>query len=182
MPFGGVKASGHGRFGESFASFLKLPLYNMLHAAPRPKPRPRSRSKLALTQRPGGPEGLRSLCHVKAITEDRLFSLIRTPIPGAVGTSGASVSPPRLHCCSQLVQKCCSRTPAHAGHRFPFTARLDLVGVSPRSRAARIRPEMVVQALGSWGGVAERLGVMASTTTAQEVSVSPLGARGKLID
>lgn len=47
MPFGGVKASGHGRFG--------------------------------------GEEGLRSLTQPKAITEDRFFSWIRTPIPRAVG-------------------------------------------------------------------------------------------------
>lgn len=33
----------------------------------------------------GGEEGLRSLCSAKAITEDRLFSLIKTPIPRAVG-------------------------------------------------------------------------------------------------
>ncbi|EAL18834.1 hypothetical protein CNBI0950 [Cryptococcus deneoformans B-3501A] len=46
MPFGGVKASGHGRFG--------------------------------------GEEGLRSLCSVKAITEDRFFSWIRTTIPRPV--------------------------------------------------------------------------------------------------
>jgi hypothetical protein len=47
MPFGGVKSSGHGRFG--------------------------------------GEEGLRALCAVKAITEDRFFSWIRTPIPKPVG-------------------------------------------------------------------------------------------------
>ncbi|KAK6908563.1 meiotic Sister-Chromatid recombination aldehyde dehydrogenase [Kwoniella mangroviensis CBS 8886] len=46
MPFGGVKASGHGRFG--------------------------------------GEEGLRSLCSVKSITEDRFFSYIRTSIPPPV--------------------------------------------------------------------------------------------------
>lgn len=46
MPFGGVKASGHGRFG--------------------------------------GEEGLRSLCSIKAITEDRFFSWIRTTIPRPV--------------------------------------------------------------------------------------------------
>jgi hypothetical protein len=53
MPFGGVKASGHGRFG--------------------------------------GEEGLRSLCAVKAITEDRFFSWIRTPIPKPVGELGRAV-------------------------------------------------------------------------------------------
>ncbi|KAJ9097269.1 hypothetical protein QFC21_004938 [Naganishia friedmannii] len=46
MPFGGVKASGHGRFG--------------------------------------GPEGLRGLCSIKAITEDRFFKWIRTSIPSPV--------------------------------------------------------------------------------------------------
>ncbi|GHJ86665.1 hypothetical protein NliqN6_3067 [Naganishia liquefaciens] len=46
MPFGGVKASGHGRFG--------------------------------------GPEGLRSLCSVKSVTEDRFFKWIRTSIPPPV--------------------------------------------------------------------------------------------------
>jgi hypothetical protein len=119
------------------------------------------------TTHTGGPEGLRSLCHVKAITEDRLFSLIRTPIPGAVGASVLRF--PRLPrwSSSQLVHQCYCRTPAHAGHRFPLTARLDLVGVPPRSRAARIRPEVVVQALGSRRGVAERLGVTVSTSAAQ---------------
>jgi hypothetical protein len=158
MPFGGVKASGHGRFGESWASSIVLS-----HAVPSPKPR----SKLVLTRHTGGPEGLRSLCHVKAITEDRLFSLIRTPIPGAVGASVLRF--PRLPrwSSSQLVHQCYCRTPAHAGHRFPLTARLDLVGVPPRSRAARIRPEVVVQALGSRRGVAERLGVTVSTSAAQ---------------
>ncbi|WVQ77511.1 hypothetical protein IAR50_007197 [Cryptococcus sp. DSM 104548] len=46
MPFGGVKASGHGRFG--------------------------------------GEEGLRGLCSVKSITEDRWFSWVRTTIPRPV--------------------------------------------------------------------------------------------------
>ncbi|WVR07963.1 hypothetical protein IAU60_005006 [Kwoniella sp. DSM 27419] len=46
MPFGGVKASGHGRFG--------------------------------------GEEGLRSLCSVKSVSEDRFFSTIRTSIPRPV--------------------------------------------------------------------------------------------------
>lgn len=35
----------------------------------------------------GGEEGLRSLCSVKAITEDRFFSWIRTTIPRPVGKS-----------------------------------------------------------------------------------------------
>lgn len=46
MPFGGVNASGYGRFG--------------------------------------GPEGLRGICAVKSISEDRLFKWVRTKIPGPV--------------------------------------------------------------------------------------------------
>ena len=62
MPFGGVKASGHGRFGT-----------------------PRLIITQKLTNQPGGEEGLRSLCTAKSIIHDRLFSLIRTPIPKVVG-------------------------------------------------------------------------------------------------
>jgi hypothetical protein len=64
MPFGGVKASGHGRFGT-----LQLILTS------------------TIANQPGGEEGLRSLCTPKSIIHDRLFSLIRTPIPKVVGES-----------------------------------------------------------------------------------------------
>jgi acyl-CoA reductase-like NAD-dependent aldehyde dehydrogenase len=64
MPFGGVKASGHGRFGTPHI----IPM--SLH-----------------TNETGGEEGLRSLCTPKSIIHDRLFSLIRTPIPKVVGES-----------------------------------------------------------------------------------------------
>lgn len=40
-----------------------------------------------LTRHIGGEEGLRSLCTPKSIIHDRLFSLIRTPIPKLVGKS-----------------------------------------------------------------------------------------------
>lgn len=40
-----------------------------------------------LTDTIGGEEGLRSLCTPKAVIHDRLFSLIRTPIPKLVGKS-----------------------------------------------------------------------------------------------
>jgi hypothetical protein len=63
MPFGGVKASGHGRFGT----------YQLIV-----KGHPNEI---------GGEEGLRSLCTPKSIIHDRLFSLIRTPIPKVVGKS-----------------------------------------------------------------------------------------------
>ena len=64
MPFGGVKASGHGRFGTPHLISMSL-----------------------RTNLPGGEEGLRSLCTPKSIIHDRLFSLIRTPIPKVVGKS-----------------------------------------------------------------------------------------------
>jgi hypothetical protein len=64
LPFGGVKASGHGRFGQSQSHLMTL------------EPR--------LTLK-GGEEGLRSLCTPKSVIRDRLFSLIRTPIPKVVG-------------------------------------------------------------------------------------------------
>jgi hypothetical protein len=62
MPFGGVKASGHGRFGTPLLIIMSLN-----------------------TDETGGEEGLRSLCTPKSIIHDRLFSLIRTPIPKVVG-------------------------------------------------------------------------------------------------
>jgi hypothetical protein len=64
MPFGGVKASGHGRFGTPQLIVIWID-----------------------TDHPGGEEGLRSLCTPKSIIHDRLFSLIRTPIPKVVGES-----------------------------------------------------------------------------------------------
>lgn len=64
MPFGGVKASGHGRFGTPHL------ILKSFHA-----------------NESGGEEGLRSLCTPKSIIHDRLFSLIRTPIPKVVGKS-----------------------------------------------------------------------------------------------
>lgn len=39
------------------------------------------------TDMQGGEEGLRSLCTPKSVIHDRLFSLIRTPIPKVVGKS-----------------------------------------------------------------------------------------------
>ena len=33
----------------------------------------------------GGPEGLRSLCSLKSVSEDRFFTLIQTGIPGPLG-------------------------------------------------------------------------------------------------
>jgi len=47
--------------------------------------------KIEQTNVSGGEEGLRSLCTPKSIIHDRLFSLIRTPIPKVVGTC---TSPP----------------------------------------------------------------------------------------
>jgi hypothetical protein len=47
---------------------------------------PRSH-RAASTDILGGEEGLRSLCTPKSIIHDRLFSLIRTPIPKVVGKS-----------------------------------------------------------------------------------------------
>lgn len=35
----------------------------------------------------GGPEGLRGLCSIKAVTEDRFFKWVRTSIPVPVGKS-----------------------------------------------------------------------------------------------
>jgi hypothetical protein len=64
MPFGGVKASGHGRFGTPQLIVIWID-----------------------TDHSGGEEGLRSLCTPKSIIHDRLFSLIRTPIPKVVGKS-----------------------------------------------------------------------------------------------
>jgi hypothetical protein len=64
MPFGGVKASGHGRFGMPQLIITSIQ-----------------------TDQLGGEEGLRSLCTPKSIIHDRLFSLIRTPIPKVVGQS-----------------------------------------------------------------------------------------------
>lgn len=62
-PFGGVKASGHGRFGEA-----AIPL-----------------GWSRLTPVIGGEEGLRSLCSTKTVIRDRFFSYIRTTIPRPVG-------------------------------------------------------------------------------------------------
>lgn len=39
----------------------------------------------------GGPEGLRGLCSIKAVTEDRFFKWIRTSIPVPVGELQSSV-------------------------------------------------------------------------------------------
>lgn len=68
MPFGGVKASGHGRFGKFHPSLG-------------------TRISLVSLTSTGGEEGLRSLCAPKSVIHDRLFSLIRTPIPKLVGES-----------------------------------------------------------------------------------------------
>lgn len=65
MPFGGVKASGHGRFGELPPSSVRI--------------------SVGADDGVGGEEGLRSLCTPKSVIHDRLFSLIRTPIPKLVG-------------------------------------------------------------------------------------------------
>jgi hypothetical protein len=68
MPFGGVKASGHGRFGEFWC-------FDSDGSVPRADD----------ITRTGGPEGLRGLCSIKSITEDRFFKWIRTSIPAPVG-------------------------------------------------------------------------------------------------
>ncbi|CDZ97964.1 Vacuolar H-ATPase V1 sector, subunit G [Phaffia rhodozyma] len=39
----------------------------------------------------GGPEGLRGLCNIKAVIEDRFFGIIQTPIPGPVDYPANSV-------------------------------------------------------------------------------------------
>jgi hypothetical protein len=88
MPFGGVKASGHGRFGEPLQAIhvkgIDVPLMT------------------------GGPEGLRGLCSIKAVTEDRFFKWIRTSIPVPVGKSH--------HC-----YVCTSFDPCSVLSRLPFT-------------------------------------------------------------
>ena len=66
-PFGGVKASGHGRFGESSKGAKQ----------------PNIPSDAGFAT--GGEEGLRSLCSPKTVIEDRFFSWIRTTIPRPVG-------------------------------------------------------------------------------------------------
>jgi hypothetical protein len=74
MPFGGVNASGFGRFGmpDIAYDYPFLSLTRMLS---------------------GGPEGLRSLCSIKAVSEDRFFKLIQTGIPGPLGMWRQSVPP-----------------------------------------------------------------------------------------
>jgi hypothetical protein len=66
MPFGGVNASGFGRFGMSDIAVV-------------------CPASLLISVRLGGPEGLRSLCSIKAVSEDRFFKLIQTGIPGPLG-------------------------------------------------------------------------------------------------
>ena len=67
MPFGGVNASGFGRFGKlgNEINCFSWDTYLLLI---------------------GGPEGLKSLCSIKAVSEDRFFKLIQTGIPGPLGT------------------------------------------------------------------------------------------------
>ncbi len=69
MPFGGAKASGHSRFGK--VSSMAIPVsHGMLTKDSHPT---------------GGPEGLRSLCNLKVISEDIFFSTIKTSIPPVLG-------------------------------------------------------------------------------------------------
>jgi hypothetical protein len=42
-------------------------------------------TRLITVMHTGGPEGLRSLCSLKSVSEDRFFSLIQTGIPGPLG-------------------------------------------------------------------------------------------------
>jgi len=93
MPFGGVKASGHGRFGTP------------QHIIPRTH-----------TNVTGGEEGLRSLCTPKSIIHDRLFSLIRTPIPKVVGKCTIL-----LHTCDELTK------------RFPTSRSICFLGIPARA-------------------------------------------------
>ena len=46
--------------------------------------------------RTGGPEGLRSLCSLKSVSEDRFFTLIQTGIPGPLGKQSVDQSKYRL--------------------------------------------------------------------------------------
>jgi hypothetical protein len=91
MPFGGVKASGHGRFGTSQLILMSI------H-----------------TDQSGGEEGLRSLCTPKSIIHDRLFSLIRTPIPKVVGESSSAL---------------CRYTWSGLTNRFPTSRPICLLGL-----------------------------------------------------